>query len=93
MTPSLRVTALARVGIDSVEAVLVKGVEGWREAGFPIEALGTTSAQEVARRMQEEKLYILDVRDDMEWNEKHIPDAHHTFVGYLEDNLPQIPKE
>ena len=86
-------TSLARVGIDSVQGVLVKGVEGWREAGFPVEALGTTSAQEVARRMEVEKLYILDVRDDMEWNEKHIPSAHHTFVGYLEDNLPQVGKD
>lgn len=90
-------TSLARIGIDSVQGVLVQGVEAWREEGFPIEALGTTSAQEVARQMQnenqKENLYILDVRDDMEWNQKHIPGGHHTFVGYLEDNLPQVAKD
>jgi hydroxyacylglutathione hydrolase len=86
------VEALARVGIDSVEGVLVKGIEAWREQGLPIETSGTTSAQETAAAMQAGKVYVLDVRDDMEWEEKHIPGALHTYVGYLEDNPPQVPK-
>lgn len=86
------VQALARVGIDGVEGVLVKGVESWREQGLPIEQLGTTSAQEVATWMRDEPVPILDVRDDMEWEEKHIPGAMHTYVGYLEENLPAVPK-
>ena len=49
------VQALARIGIDSVEGVLVKGVEAWREQGLPIESLGTTSAQEVHEWMQAEQ--------------------------------------
>lgn len=85
--------SLSRIGIDSVEGVLVKGVEAWREEGFPIEALGTTSAQETARMMQDDSIYLLDVRDDMEWDEKHIPKAHRTFVGYLEEHPPQVPRE
>lgn len=87
------IAQLARVGIDGVEGVLVNGMEGWRKEGFPIEALGTTSASEVARWNEEEAPYILDVRDDMEWEEKHIPGAHHTFVGHLEENLPEIAKD
>lgn len=87
------IAQLARIGIDSVEGVLVNGVEAWREQGFPIEALGTTSASEAARWNEEGALYILDVRDDMEWDEKHIPGANHTFVAYLEENLPKIPKD
>lgn len=86
------VNALARVGIDSVEGVLVKGVEGWREHGLPIESSGTTSAQETAAAMQAGQVQVLDVRDDMEWEEKHIPGALHTYVGYLEDKPPQLPK-
>ena len=84
--------ALARVGIDSVEGVLVKGVEAWREQGLPIEAFGTTSAQETAAAMQAREVHILDVRDEMEWEEKHIPGALHTYVGHLEDQPPQLPK-
>jgi hydroxyacylglutathione hydrolase len=84
------IASLARIGIDGVEGVLVKGVETWREQGLPIETFGTTSAAETARTMQEGPVYVLDVRDDMEWEEKHIPGAHHRFVGYLEDQLPQV---
>ena len=87
------IARLARIGIDRVEGVLVSGVETWREQGFPIEAFGTTSASEAARWNEEGELYILDVRDDMEWEEKHIPGAHHTFVGHLEENLPKLPKD
>jgi len=86
------VDALARIGIDTVEGVLVKGVEAWREQGLPIERLGTTSAQECATLMQTQEVHVLDVRDDMEWEEKHIPGALHTYVGYLEEQLPQLPK-
>src|SRR5690606_9762207 len=43
------IAALARIGIDSVNGVLVKGVEGWREEGLPIEMNGTTSATETAQ--------------------------------------------
>lgn len=87
------IAQLARIGIDRIEGVLVNGVEAWREAGFPIEALGTTSASEAARWNEGGDLTILDVRDDMEWKKKHIPGAHHTFVGHLEENLPAIPKD
>ena len=86
------VDALARIGIDTVEGVLVKGVEAWREQGLPIESFGTTSAQECATLMQTQAVHVLDVSDDMEWEEKHIPGALHTYVGYLEEQLPQLPK-
>ena len=86
------VDALARIGIDSVEGVLVKGVEAWREQGLPIESLGTTSAQDCATLMQGGQVHVLDVRDEMEWDEKHIPGATHTYVGYLEESLPQLAK-
>jgi hydroxyacylglutathione hydrolase len=90
---SAAIAKLARIGLDRVEGVLVNGVEAWREAGLPIEALGTTSAAEAARWREAGDVTILDVRDDMEWEEKHIPGAHHTFVGHLEKNLPAIPKD
>jgi hydroxyacylglutathione hydrolase len=87
------VKSLARIGIDSVQGVLTSGVETWREQGLPIESLPTTSAAETALWMQQGKVHVLDVRDEYEWDEKHIPGAIHSFVGYLEENLPQLPKD
>ena len=89
----IAVKSLARIGIDSVQGVLTSGVETWREQGLPIESLPTTSAAETAAWMQQGKVHVLDVRDEYEWDEKRIPGAMHMFVGYLEENLPQLPKD
>jgi hydroxyacylglutathione hydrolase len=87
------VKSLARIGIDSVEGVLTSGVETWREQGLPIESIATTSAAETANWMHEGRIHVLDVRDEYEWNAKHIPGAVHRYVGYLEEDLPPLPKE
>jgi hydroxyacylglutathione hydrolase len=87
------VKSLARIGIDTVEGVLLSGVETWREQGLPIEMLATTSALETANWMQQGRVHVLDVRDDYEWSEKHILGAVHHFVGHLEENLPQLSKD
>jgi hydroxyacylglutathione hydrolase len=89
----LAVKSLARIGIDTVEGVLVSGLESWRDEGLPIETLATTSAAETASWMQQGRVHMLDVRDEYEWNEKHIPGAVHQYVGYLEENLPLLPKD
>ena len=87
------VDALARVGIDSVEGVLIKGVDGWREAGLPIATLATTGAKDIAPRVRSGEVVVLDVRDDDEFAKKHIPGARHIFVGELEDHLPDVPQD
>lgn len=87
------VMSLARIGIDTVDGILVKGMESWRDQGLPIESIATTSATESANWMQQGRVHVLDVRDEYEWNEKHIPGAVHRYVGHLEDNLPLLPKD
>jgi hydroxyacylglutathione hydrolase len=60
---------------------------------LPIYGLGTISAEECANWIQDRKTNVLDVRDDNEWAKEHIPGALHTFVGHLEDSIPQLPKD
>ena len=43
--------------------------------------------------MQEGRVHVLDVRDQYEWDEKHIPGAVRRYVGHLEEDLPQFPKD
>ncbi len=87
------VTSLSRIGIDRIEGVLSGGVEAWREQGLPIYGLGIISAQECASWMQDRQVKVLDVRDDNEWAQKRIAGALHTYVGYLEQSIPQLPKD
>jgi hydroxyacylglutathione hydrolase len=87
------VKSLSRFGIDDVQGVLTSGVEKWREQGLPIDTVDTTSAAETAIWMQQGRVHVLDVRDEYEWNEKHLPGAIHKFVGYLEEDLPPLAKD
>ena len=89
----LAVMSLARIGIDTVAGILANGMESWRDEGLPMESITTTTAPETANWMQEGRVHVLDVRDEYEWNEKHIPGAVHHYVGHLEDNLPLLPKD
>jgi hydroxyacylglutathione hydrolase len=85
--------SLARIGIDTVAGILATGMEGWRDEGLPLESLDTTTAAEASQWMQEGRVHLLDVRDQYEWDEKHIPGAVRRYVGDLEDHLPQWPKD
>lgn len=89
----LAVMSLARIGIDSVEGMLSGGIGDWRDQGLPLESITTTSPPEVAAWMQQGRVHVIDVRDEYEWDEKHIPGAKHCYVGHLEQNLPQLPKD
>ena len=44
----------------------------------------------LARR---EKLAVLDVRDQAEWESGHIEGSVHVYVGYLEKRLSEVPKD
>ena len=85
--------SLARIGIDEVGGVLAGGMSAWREQGLPIARIGTASAAQAAEWRNERDVTILDVRDQGEWDEKHIPGALHLYVGEVEKNPPQLPQE
>ena len=89
----LAAMSFARIGIDTVVGILASGMESWRDQGLPIESIATTSASETATWMQQGRIHVLDVRDEYEWDEKHIPGAVHRYVGHLEDNLPALPRD
>lgn len=85
---------LMRTGYDAVAGYLRGGIEGWYNAGFPIEDLHTLSVhvlnEMLARR---EKITVLDVRDQAEWESGHIGGSLHIYVGYLEKRLDEVPRD
>ncbi len=86
------VLSLARLGVDNVQGVLAGGFAAWRDAGQPLEYSGTVAPRELAEAR--EKFVVLDVRDDMEFeDEGHIADARHLFVGYVDEHLGRIKDE
>lgn len=66
---------LARVGLEDVSGYLQGGVEGWREAGFPLAELQQMSVQTLNEWQQRPDVCTLDVRREPEWRAGHLANA------------------
>lgn len=73
--------SLQRIGVDNISGVLAGGFEAWRDAGLKIQMSGTLSV--LSDSLQNGIMPILDVRDITEFEEGHIKDSRHAYVGFL----------
>ena len=86
--------SLQRIGVDNISGVLAGGFEAWRDAGLKIQTSGTLSV--MSEPLQNGIMPILDVRDITEFEEGHITNSLHAYVGFLlemEDIKNQINPE
>jgi len=49
------------------------------------------SVQKLKENQDDESLFLLDVRKIIDWKTGYIKNAHHIYLGYLEDNLNNVP--
>ena len=85
------VRQLIRIGYDNLPGYLEGGIEAWAKAGRRTESLPMISVAELRERLHSGgSLAVLDVRQDSEWTEGHIPGAVHIENGRLpyDDPLP-----
>ena len=57
------------------------------------EALPLEVSVSEAAQMRTEGVYILDVREPLEWEEFHIPEANLIPLGQLQNRLNEVPKD
>lgn len=71
--------ALQSIGLDAIIAFadpsLLEGLE--------LVAYGTLAVSAFLDDMQDEDTFIIDVRNDSEWNKGHLKEANHLFLGKL----------
>lgn len=79
---------LARIGIDGVKGALAGGFGTWRKSGRPIVTAEVITPRELSERR--DGVQILDVRDEDEFAEGHIPGAQHMYVGFLEEHWQSL---
>ena len=85
---------LIRAGYDRIVGYLKGGIEGWYNAGFPVEHLQVLTVHELRAKIDRgEELTILDDREESEWKEGHIEGAHNIYVGHIRDRMADIPKD
>lgn len=86
-------TRLARIGFDNTLGYLQGGIEAWMAAGRKIDTITSISAEDLAKRVQKEKVNIVDVRRASEYNSEHIENAINAPLDYLTDSASKIDKD
>jgi hydroxyacylglutathione hydrolase len=72
------VRQLVRIGYDKLPGYLEDGMDGWINAGLPVERVGKVTMRELRRRLEQEHvsaLVVLDVRQAHEWRAGRLPQA------------------
>lgn len=88
------VTALIRVGFDTILGYLEGGIWAWENHAGETELLKTISSRDLRDWLKEDpKHYVLDVRTDAEWDAGHIANATHIHVGLVQNNFEKLPKD
>lgn len=87
-------THLIRVGFDDVRGYLDGGMDAWETAGYPLTSLSVISVHDLSKQLKDQqKLTVLDVRTEGEWNGGHIDGAVHIHAGKLQERLADIPRD
>ncbi|HSP87732.1 MAG TPA: MBL fold metallo-hydrolase [Ignavibacteriaceae bacterium] len=81
---------LLRIGLDNVFGYF-SDIDVLKKNGLKTSSIKTLSVEEMKEKKND--AFVLDVRNKTELDEGFIPGAEHLFVGYVEDNINQIPKE
>lgn len=85
---------LVRLGYDNIAGLLNGGIAAWYIKALPIDSINLISVHDLKDKLEiGDEVVILDVRSDKEWAGGHIKGARHIYVGHLEENLGNVPKD
>src|ERR671919_780 len=83
---------LASVGLR-VRGFLEGGMTAWRSEERPVRRIEMVDPEELAQRLESDDLLVLDVRDDDEFAEAHIPGSVHLPYGELPERQSELPRD
>jgi hydroxyacylglutathione hydrolase len=84
---------MARVGIESLIGYLDGEIDGWKQAGLPLESTPQVTVQELSTHLQGSSLPVLDVRRDAEFDAGHLANAHPHPLDRFRAALPLIDSD
>jgi len=84
---------LHAIGIDHIAGYVDSSIlEDYREAGFALDFYKNETPAAINNKIQGKEVHLIDVRNQNEWEENHIPEARHMMLGRLNDRIGEIPK-
>ena len=88
------VRALIRVGLDDVRGYLGDGMAAWTRAGYPLAKTPQLTAREAHDLIEDpDRIEVVDVRTDQEWESGHIEGARHIMGGWLPQRTEELPHD
>ena len=84
---------LTRVGIEVLGGYLAGGVAAWKQAGFQLGSISQITADELQARLQSDRVQVLDVRREPEWDAGHIENAAWWPLDNFRVSPPEIGHE
>ncbi|KQL44751.1 Zn-dependent hydrolase [Brevibacillus choshinensis] len=84
--------AARSVGIDQM-AGFINSDKVFRSGEFALETYAEVTPLEIAKSVENEEVYVIDVRNLTEWQEGHIQNAQHIMLGTLSGRLDEIAKD
>jgi hydroxyacylglutathione hydrolase len=80
--------------LDDIKAYLKPGIAGWIAKGEDFMDIPQVSVRFLEDMIDAgEKMTLIDLRSDSEWNDGHIKGARHIYLGNLQDNIGKLPKK
>jgi hydroxyacylglutathione hydrolase len=80
-------------GNPPVIGTLDEGLTLWKEAGLPTATLAEIDVADLTPDRRPSGMVVLDVREPMEWELGHIPEALLIRLGELRDRLEEVPRD
>jgi hydroxyacylglutathione hydrolase len=83
---------LASIGLDNCAGYFeIATVASWSAAGNRLQSYHNVFPRQVAGQLRSGEAILIDVRNESEWEEGHIPGARHIMLGYLAQRSSEIP--
>ncbi len=88
------VRQLIRIGYDTLDGYLDRGMEAWTDARLPTSSIEAMTVQELHRRLDGFGPPVpLDVRFGYEWRTGHVPGAMNIELGDLQGRLDSLSRD
>lgn len=85
---------LASIGLDNSAGYFeTSAIEAWASAGHELTCYDVVRPTQIANEVINGGVTLIDVRNQSEWNEGHIPGARHIMLGYLAERAEEIPTD
>jgi hydroxyacylglutathione hydrolase len=86
--------ALVMIGLDHLAGCFPTTlIDEWAARGNALQSVTQINSTELARKIERGEVNVVDVRGRNEWDAGHLPEVPNIPLGYLTDQLSELPTD